>query len=44
MFDLYADQEVNDFIEEKIEMWDFMMASFEMNKEHCCYGGVLKYF
>ena len=31
-FDIYADQEVGDFIKEKIEERDFAITSIEMNK------------
>ena len=34
LFGIYVNQEVNDFIKEKIEEWYFAMASMEMNKEH----------
>ena len=42
-FDMYADQEVNDFIKEKIEECDFAMASMEMNKEHITVVVISKY-
>ena len=40
---IYANQEVNDFIKENIDEWDFVMASTEMNQEHYHFGGD-KYF
>ena len=36
--DIYGDQDVNDFIKEKREEWNFSMALTEMNEEHFCFG------
>ena len=42
--DIDADWEIDDFMKEKIEEWDFVMASTEMNQEHFCLGGDFKIF
>ena len=34
VFDIHASQEVNNFMKQKIEEWDFAMASTEMDKKH----------
>ena len=39
VFDIYVDQEVNDFIKKKIVEWDFAMTSYEMNKKCYHFGG-----
>ena len=44
VFYAYIDQEVNDLIKEKIEKWDFTMASTEMNKEHFHFSGDFEIF
>ena len=41
---IYANQEVNDFIKEKIDEWDFAMALTEINKEHFRFGGDFEIF
>ena len=41
---MYADQEVKYCIKEKIDEWDFVMASMGMNKEHFCFGGDFEIF
>ena len=38
VFDIHIDQEVNDFTKEKIDKWDFAMASMEMNMKHLRFG------
>ena len=38
-FSLYATQDVDEFIKEKVEQWDFAMTLTEMNKEHELFGG-----
>ena len=43
IFDIHADQEVNDFIKEKIEEWDFEIASIEV-MEHYCFCGDFEIF
>ena len=41
---MHADQEVDDFIIEKTEEWDFVMSSMEINMEHFRLVKILKYF
>ena len=43
-FGIYADLEVDEFIKEKIEEWEFVMTLTEINKEHKLFGGNFKIF
>ena len=43
-FGIYADLEVDEFIKEKIEDWEFVMTLTEINKEHKRFGGNFKIF
>ena len=43
-FGMYANQKVDDFIKEKIEEWDFVMVSIEMNNIHFRFGGDFEMF
>ena len=38
-FDIHINQEVDDFVKQKLEEWDFAMATTKMNKEHFCFYG-----
>ena len=41
---IFVDQKVNEFIKKKIDEWDFVMVSMEMNKEHFHFGVVFEIF
>ena len=43
-FDVYEDQDVYDIIKEKIEKWDFVIASMKIYKEHFRIGSDFEIF
>ena len=43
-FDVYINQEVDDFVKQKLEEWDFAMATTKMNKEHFRFYGFRNIF